>query len=50
MWIYSYALISTESAARVVGMYASSSTSVAGNPTLACTYALAELKDLPAWQ
>jgi len=45
--IYSYALISTESAARVVGMYASSSTSVAGNPTLACTYALAELKDSP---
>jgi len=25
------------------------STSVAGNPTLACTYALAELKILPAW-
>ncbi len=45
--VYSFALISTESAARVVGMYASSSTSVAGNPTLACTYALAELKDSP---
>jgi Flp pilus assembly protein TadG len=45
--IYSYSLISVENAARVVGMYASSSTSVAENPTLACTYALAELKDSP---
>ncbi|HVN04664.1 MAG TPA: TadE family protein [Bryobacteraceae bacterium] len=45
--IYSYALISAENAARVVGMYASSSSSVAQNPTLACSYALAELKDSP---
>lgn len=45
--VYSYALISTESAARVVGMYASSSATVASNPTLACTYALAELRDSP---
>lgn len=45
--IYSYAMISAESAARVVGMYASSSTSVAQNPTLACTYAIAELQDSP---
>jgi len=45
--IYSYALISAENAARVVGMYASTSTSVAENPTLACSYALAELKDSP---
>jgi len=45
--VYSYSLISAESAARVVGMYASSSTAVAENPTLACTYALAELKDSP---
>ncbi|HXM43632.1 MAG TPA: TadE family protein [Bryobacteraceae bacterium] len=45
--IYSYAMISAENAARVVGMYASASTSVAENPTLACTYALAELKDSP---
>ncbi len=45
--VYSYALISAENAARVVGMYASTSTSVASNPSLACTYALAELKDSP---
>jgi Flp pilus assembly protein TadG len=45
--VYSYALISAESAARVVGMYASSSASVAQNPTHACTYVLAELKDSP---
>jgi Flp pilus assembly protein TadG len=45
--VYSYALISAENAARVVGMYASTSTSVAENPTLACTYALAELRDSP---
>jgi|HubBroStandDraft_4_1064222.scaffolds.fasta_scaffold225659_2 Flp pilus assembly protein TadG len=45
--VYSYALISAENAARVVGMYASASTSVASNPSLACTYALAELKDSP---
>jgi Flp pilus assembly protein TadG len=45
--IYSYALISAENAARVVGMYASTSTAIAENPTLACTYALAELKDSP---
>jgi Flp pilus assembly protein TadG len=45
--VYSYAMISAENAARVVGMYASSSATVAANPTLACTYALAELKDSP---
>jgi Flp pilus assembly protein TadG len=45
--VYSYAMISAESAARVVGMYASSSASVASNPTLACSYALADLKDSP---
>jgi len=45
--MYNSALISTESAARVVAMYASSSTSVAQNPTSACTYALAELRDSP---
>jgi Flp pilus assembly protein TadG len=45
--IYSYALISAQSAARVVGMYASSSTSTAQNPAMACTYALAELQDSP---
>jgi Flp pilus assembly protein TadG len=45
--VYSYAMISAENAARVVGMYASASTSVASNPTLACTYALAELQDSP---
>lgn len=45
--VYSYALISAENAARVVAMYASTSTSVAENPTLACTYALAEMRDSP---
>jgi len=45
--VYSYALISAENAARVVGMYAATSASVAQNPTLACTYALAELRDSP---
>lgn len=45
--IYSYALISAQSAARVVGMYASSSTTTAQNPAMACTYALAELQDSP---
>lgn len=45
--IYSYALISAQSAARVVGMYASSSTSTAQNPAMACAYALAELQDSP---
>jgi Flp pilus assembly protein TadG len=45
--VYSYAMISAESAARVVGMYASSSTSIAQNPTMACTYAIAELQDSP---
>jgi hypothetical protein len=45
--IYSYAMISAENAARIVGMYASASTSVANNPTLACTYALGELKYSP---
>ncbi|MGA2593981.1 MAG: TadE family protein [Bryobacteraceae bacterium] len=45
--VYNYSLVSTESAARVVAMYASSSTSVAQNPTSACAYALAELRDAP---
>jgi len=42
--MYAYALVSTESAARVVAMYASASQAVAHNPTNACSYALAELR------
>jgi len=45
--MYWYALISTENAARVVGMYASRSSSVAQSPTLACSYALGEMRDAP---
>jgi Flp pilus assembly protein TadG len=47
MGVYTYAMISAENAARVVAMYASTSSSVATNPTLACTYALAELRYAP---
>jgi Flp pilus assembly protein TadG len=45
--MYSYGLISTESAARVAAVYASQSAAVAANPTSACAYALAELRDAP---
>jgi hypothetical protein len=45
--MYACGLISTESAARVVAVYASQSTAVANNPTSACSYALAELRDAP---
>ena len=44
---YNYALISTQSAARVAAWYTSQSTTTAANSTAACTYALAELSALP---
>jgi Flp pilus assembly protein TadG len=51
MGIYSYALISVQSAARVVALYCSSSAAVEttceSNPAAVCTYALGSLRDLP---
>jgi len=44
---YSYALISTQNAARVAAWYTSQSKSTAADAATACTYALAELQALP---
>jgi Flp pilus assembly protein TadG len=44
---YSYALISTQNAARVAAWYTSQSPSTATNSTTACTYVLAELAAMP---
>ncbi|HUE03418.1 MAG TPA: TadE family protein [Bryobacteraceae bacterium] len=44
---YNYALICTENAARVAAWYTSQSPSTATDSTTACTYALAELSDMP---
>ena len=44
---FSYSLIATQSAARVAAVYASTSASIAANPTQACFYALEELRVLP---
>src|ERR1700692_4984233 len=46
MGFYSYALISTENAARVAAMYNSTGTSTAADSAGACTYALAELNSM----
>jgi Flp pilus assembly protein TadG len=47
MGMYSYALISVQSAARVGAIYCSASSSTCTNNTTACHYALAALADLP---
>jgi Flp pilus assembly protein TadG len=44
---YSYALISTQSAARVAALYTSSSESTAADAATACSYVLDELRSLP---
>lgn len=47
MGFYAYALISTQSAARVAAMYTSTSSSTAADSATACTLALGELNDMP---
>ena len=42
-----FALVCVERAARVAGMYASTSEATAQNPTLACYYALEQLRAAP---
>lgn len=44
---YSYALISTQSAARVAALHTSSSESTAADAATACAYALEELRAMP---
>lgn len=44
---YAYALISTEAAARVACLYASTSTTTASDGTTVCTYALEQLRKMP---
>lgn len=44
---YAHALISTESAARVAALYASTNSTTAADSTGACNYALQELKIAP---
>ena len=44
---YSYALITTESAARVAAEYTSGATGTLGDSTGACTVALGVMRDLP---
>ena len=44
---YAYALIATESAARVSCLYTSTNTADASDNTTACTYALGQLKKMP---
>lgn len=44
---YSYALISTQNAARVGAMYCSASTSAASDANTPCSYALDQLRGLP---
>ena len=43
MGFYNYALMTTESAARVAALYTSTSSSQAADSTTACTYVLQEL-------
>ena len=47
MGFYAYALICTQSAARVAATYTSTSGSTAADSTTACTLALGELSDMP---
>jgi Flp pilus assembly protein TadG len=47
MGFYEYSLISAENAARVAAIYTSSNSTVAGDSTGACTFALRELNSLP---
>ena len=47
MGLYSYALISVQSAARVGAIYCSTSATACPDNTTACHYALAQLVDLP---
>jgi Flp pilus assembly protein TadG len=47
MGLYSYALISVQSAARVAALHCSANSTTAGDSATACTLALAQLKDLP---
>jgi hypothetical protein len=44
---YSYALIATQDAARIAGMYCSTSTSTAADATTACSYSLDQVRNLP---
>jgi Flp pilus assembly protein TadG len=44
---YAYALIATEAAARVGGLYASTSSAAAGDTATICTYALDQLRRMP---
>ena len=44
---FAYSLICVENAARVAALYTSTSSSTAADSTTACTYVLAELKNLP---
>lgn len=44
---YAYAMIATESAARIACLYTSSSSTAATDSTTACTYALGQLKKMP---
>jgi Flp pilus assembly protein TadG len=44
---YSYALIATQSAARVAGVYCSASSSAASDSATACGYALDQLRGMP---
>ena len=47
MGFYCYALISVQGAARVAALYTSGTTATATDATTACTYVLAQLRDLP---
>jgi Flp pilus assembly protein TadG len=44
---YAYALISVQSAARSAALYTSSSSTLAGDASAACTVVLAEMRSLP---